>query len=144
MSSTFIFPLEKGQIRCHIVASTMKIKESVTMFYYSGLAAPRDFYGKFLNLQTVFEDDWVTLFRITPNSLIGVIQGGENSFHQVQDTNAAMLSLVTDDVDAWHAKVIAYRKIEIRRDIANSKTTPVRGFIVADPGGYTVEFFQWL
>lgn len=127
-----------------MVSPTMNIKDSVTMFYYSELAKPRDFYGNSLGLVATFEDDWVTLFKITENSLIGVVLGGENSYHKVQETNAAMLSFVTDDVDAWYAKITAQGNIKILRDISNSKNTPVRGFIIADPGGYSVEFFQWL
>ena len=33
--------------------------------------------------------------------------------------------------------------VELARDLRDSPGAPVRGFIVRDPGNYTVEFFQW-
>ena len=124
--------------------SNLLINQTVTMFYYTDLTPAKRFYGEILGLEAKFEDDWVVFYQITESSQIGLVLGSEKSYHQVQENNAAMLSMVTDDVDAWYDKVTADQTIPILRDINNSANAPVRGFIVADPGGYTVEFFQWI
>jgi hypothetical protein len=53
-----------------------------------------------------------------------------------------MLSLVTEDVDAWYERVTTHDDIAILKDIGDGG--PIRSFLLKDPGGYTVEFFEWL
>jgi hypothetical protein len=68
--------------------------------------------------------------------------------HGVSDDKPAMLSIVTDDVDAWYEKLVN-AKVKVTRPLPPAGTekepgsAPVRGFIVEDPGGYTIEFFKW-
>ena len=50
-----------------------KIAESYVMLYYKTLEAPRNFYGKTLGLEPTYEDEWVTLYRITSGSSVGVV-----------------------------------------------------------------------
>ena len=55
-----------------------------------------------------------------------------------------MLSLVVNDVDAWYEKVTANTDVVILKEIYNNKSAPIRAFLVQDPGGYSVEVFQWV
>ena len=120
------------------------IKENTIMFYYKDLAAVVPFYEKTLGLTKTFDEDWVKIYRITPGSSIGLVQEGETSFHRAQADNAVMLSIVTDDVDAWYHRLKATEGVVFLQDIYNNENVPIRAFLVADPGGYSIEFFQWL
>jgi predicted enzyme related to lactoylglutathione lyase len=118
--------------------------EQYVMLYYRDIAAAADFYGGVLGLTAVMDDEWVKLYEVVPGALIGVVKEGGTAYHQVQDTNAVMLSIVTEDVDAWYKLVEAEPGIKVLQEIYNHDSVPIRAFLVADPGGYTVEIFQWV
>ena len=121
-----------------------KITESYVMLYYKTLEAPRNFYGETLGLETTFEDEWVTLYRITPSSYVGVVKEGGTAYHSARETNAVMLSLVVDNVDSWYEKIKTNQNLVMLKEIYNHESAPIRAFLVEDPGGYTVEIFQWV
>jgi hypothetical protein len=53
------------------------------------------------------------------------------------------LSFVTDELDAWHAHLIA-RNVRIFRPLGTSEAIGVRGFMALDPEGYVLEFEQFI
>ena len=118
------------------------INEQYTMLYYNDLQAPRKFYGDLLGLTSTMEDEWLSLYRLTPASYIGVIKQGENSWHKVQEKNAVMISIVTDDVEGWYERIRRDSNVTILKEIYDNESVPIRAFLVQDPGGYTVEFFH--
>ena len=120
------------------------IEESIIMLYYRELTAAATFYGDTLGLEPVFRSDSALLYRLTPNSVIGLIREGDGAYHRVQERNAVMVSIVTPDVDAWYERLGTRDDVSILKPIANSSNNPIRAFLVEDPGGYTVEFFTWL
>lgn len=124
--------------------TTPAISETVVMLYYKDITAAAEFYGETLGLETTYSQDSAKLFRLTSTSVLGVIREGETSYHQVQDTNAVMLSIVTPDVDAWYGRLKSQDSITFLKPIADSTSNPIRAFLIEDPGGYTVEFFSWL
>ncbi len=54
-----------------------------------------------------------------------------------------MLSWVTDDVDGWY-RYLREKDVKIIRPPQDSKEAGIRGLIFEDPGGYTLELFQWI
>lgn len=120
------------------------ITESYVMLYYKELGPAKAFYAEMLGLDAVTADDWFALYRIAPGSAVGLIREGPNAHHRVQARNAVMLSLVTPDVDAWFARVSARPDVKILKPVYEQKEAGIRGFLMEDPGGYTVEVFQWI
>jgi uncharacterized glyoxalase superfamily protein PhnB len=127
--------------------STMQhpsIKENTTMLYYKDLAPATEFYEKTLGLTKTFDQEWVRIYQLTPSSSVGLVREGETSFHRAQSENAVMLSIVSDEVDLWYQRLKQAGGIEFLIELHNSENVPIRSFLVKDPGGYSVEFFQWL
>ena len=120
------------------------INEQYTMLYYKDIEAPRKFYGGLLGLNATMEDEWLSLYRLTPASYIGVIREGGGAWHKVQENNAVMISIVSDDVDGWYERIRQDGSVTILKEIYDNESVPIRAFLVQDPGGYTVEFFQWV
>jgi hypothetical protein len=120
------------------------LTESYVMLYYKDLTAPRAFYGGLLGLEKTYGDDWVSLYRLTPASFVGIVREGENAFHRVQPQNAVMLSIVTGDVDGWYQRLKRAGGVTFLKEIHDQDNVPIRAFLIRDPGGYSVEFFQWL
>jgi len=123
------------------------LRETVTFFYYDDLDRQLPFYEGLLGLEKTMDRDWVKIYRVTPSSSVGLVLNGRG-FHAVSPDKPAMLSLVTDDIDAWYARLIE-AGVTVRSPLPpadaskDADRAPVRGFIVEDPGGYTIEFFRW-
>ena len=120
------------------------IKENIVMLYYKDLSAVAPFYEDTLGLKKTFNQDWSKIYQLTPTSFVGLIQESEGSYHRAQQDNAVMLSIVTEEVDAWYARFKADKRTIFIKHIYNNEHAPIRAFLVKDPGGYTVEVFQWL
>lgn len=125
------------------VPAPAPLVEQYTMFYYKDIAAARHFYGEILGLEATFNDEWVTLYRVVPGALLGVVQEGGTAYHPARAENSVMLSLVTGDVDRWHARLQAFPDVRLLKAPYDHAKVPIRAMLVTDPGGYTVEFFQW-
>lgn len=127
--------------------NTPAISATVTFFYYKDLGAAASFYRDLVGLDATTDMDWVKIFQVSATSSIGLVLDGRG-FHPVSNDKPAMLSIVTDDVDAWYQKLVD-ADVPILKALppADSPTdpdrAPVRGFVAEDPGGYTVEFFAW-
>jgi len=119
------------------------IDSQTVMFYYDDLQPASEFYGQILGLEKTLDFDWVKFYRISETSHVGIVRAGDGAYHSPQSNNAVMLSIVTSEVDAWYERLKSVDKVDFLQDI-HSGDAPVRSFLVQDPGGYTVEFFQWL
>jgi len=122
----------------------LSIKENTIMFYYKDLSEVVPFYEETLGLTKTFDQDWIKIYQLTTTSYVGLVQEGDESFHRAQENNAVMLSFVTDQVDAWYEQLKRVQGTVFLKDIYNNEHVPIRAFLVADPGGYSIEFFQWL
>jgi catechol 2,3-dioxygenase-like lactoylglutathione lyase family enzyme len=123
------------------------IDSTVTMFYYKDLAVVAPFYEKTLGLTKTLDLGWCKLYRVSPTSYVGLIDE-RRGFHKVARAKPAMLSIVTTNVDSWHERMVAagvhiVKPLKPLTELPTPGMAPVRGFVVRDPGGYTVEFFAW-
>ena len=139
---TFLFPANDAHAE-----SSLSMNETITFFYYKDLEATAPFYEELLGLEKTMDADWVKIYRITATSSVGLVLEGRG-VHEATEDKPAMLSIVTDDVDAWYEKMVA-AKVTVTSELSPPESkakpgrAPVRGFIVEDPGGYTIEFFTW-
>ena len=122
----------------------LSIKENILMLYYKDISLVVPFYEETLGLARTFNDDWVKIYQITPTSFVALVQESEGSFHRAKTDNAVMLSIVTEEVDAWYERLKRDQKIVFLKEIYDNEHAPIRAFLVEDPGGYSIEFFQWL
>ena len=123
------------------------ITSTVTFLYYKDIEAQVPFYEEVLQLQASMDEDWVKIYPITESMSVGLVLDGRGH-HRVSADKPVMLSIVTDEVDAWYER-IRQMGVPVLRELpppaAGPKDggAPIRGFMVADPGGYTIEFFSW-
>lgn len=118
------------------------IQSQVTFLYYSDLAEAARFYEEALGLKATFSLEWVKIYEVTKTSSLGIVDTSRGHF-KTPETRGVMFSLVTDDVDAWHARLQS-RGAKILGPPKSNPETGIRAFLFQDPGGYTLEFFQWL
>jgi len=118
------------------------LTSSVTMLYYKDIGPAARFYGDILGLELELDWDWIRFYKTGPASSVGLVTEGDGAWHEARAQNAVMLSLVTEDVDAWYRRIAGRDDVIILKDIGDGG--PIRSFLLEDPGGYTVEFFEWL
>ena len=123
---------------------TPSIDSQTVMFYYKNIDAAADFYGASLGLPVTLDLEWVKIFQVSETASVGVVTEGEGAYHTARPENAVMLSIVTSEVDAWYARLQASGDVTFLKEVYNNESVPIRAFLVEDPGGYTVEFYQWL
>ncbi|MDT8320305.1 MAG: VOC family protein, partial [Xanthomonadales bacterium] len=79
---------------------------------------------------------------ITSTSSVGLVDESRG-FHKTSDDKPVMLSVVTDDVESWYDH-LKQKEVKFIKHLDKSKSQGfVHGFLVEDPGGYTVEVFEW-
>jgi hypothetical protein len=120
------------------------ITDQVTFLYYDDLAAPRKFYSQTLGLTPYFEKESVSLFRTAPGAAIGLVKVEHADTAPAVKRATVMVSIVTDDVAGWYARLRQDPSVHIVKPIYDHPQVPIRAFEMEDPGGYPVEFFQWL
>ena len=121
-----------------------RITDSTVMLYYKDLDAPRKFYKDLLGLESTYEDDWVSIYKLTSSSAVGLVLEGGTAYHKAKQDNAVMLSIGVENVDAWYEKIHSTEGVKTLKEIYNHPKAPIRAFLVEDPGGYTIEILQWL
>lgn len=124
-------------------APPASVHDQATFLYYTDLAAPRRFYGTLLGLTHYYETEWVTLYRTAPGATLGIVKAPEDKVSADAKRDAAMVSLVTSDVESWYQRLQGNAEITIQKPIYDHPAVPIRAFLIRDPAGYSIEFFQW-
>ena len=127
--------------------ATPDVEGSVVFFYYQEWDPAVVFYRDVLQLQPIMNEEWVKIYQISPGSHVGLVKQG-HGYHEVSEDKPAMLSIITNEVDAWHERLVAAGVTILKApppadQQRQTGEAPIRGFIAQDPGGYTVEFFSW-
>lgn len=122
------------------------IDEQITMLYYSAEDWDKavHFYGTDLQLEVTFDEDWVKIFKLNAGAFVGLVKDSDGGFHKPNKDSSVMVSIVSNAVDDYYGAILNAKNIKIEKEIADSDGVPIRAFLIRDPGGYTVEFFQWL
>jgi predicted enzyme related to lactoylglutathione lyase len=113
----------------------------ITFLYYADLAPAAAFYGETLGLPLVLDQGWAKIYRVAAGAHLGIVTGAA-AFHQPQEHNAVLISLVVADAAAWCARLQA-AGVPILRPLAERPEIHLRTCFVQDPGGYAVELQEF-
>ena len=119
------------------------VHDQVTFLYYTDLREPRRFYGSVLGFSRYYETPWVTLYRSSPGATIGIVKRTQDSIPGNTKRDAVMVSIVTDDVNGWYQRLKRGGQVRFEKDLYDHPDVPIRAFLIRDPAGYSIEFFQW-
>ena len=118
---------------------------ALTMFYYADLAAAADWYETVLGFERIFSTKGLELFRIEGAASLALVQDGYGSQRASPSRQkGAILSIHTDQLEAWHARLFALGVEGTGLGLEVGADGMTIEFKVHDPGGYTVEFFEWI
>jgi catechol 2,3-dioxygenase-like lactoylglutathione lyase family enzyme len=108
---------------------------AITFFYYPDIHAVTAFYEQTLGLELVLDQGLARIYRIGAHSYFGIVDGNRGHLRH-QPRSAALLTIVTPDVEAWHERLT-------RAGVA--ALTEIRSgtfcdhFFFEDPCGYALE-----
>ncbi len=115
---------------------------SVTFLYYKDLAEAENFYGNILGFKKDFDGEWVKIFRITDGGRVGLVDESKGYLKAASD-KPVMLSIDTSDVRGWYEHVKESGAKYVKTHLKAESDGFANSFMMNDPAGYTVEFFQW-
>lgn len=117
----------------------------MTIFYYEDVAPAIAFYEHVLGFEKVLDLGWGATFRVAGQSFLTVVDSEGGSQRAIAGSNkGAILSIETDDLAAWRAKLESAGVTSLEADLKSGCDGRSIEFHVRDPGDYVVEFFQWL
>jgi catechol 2,3-dioxygenase-like lactoylglutathione lyase family enzyme len=112
------------------------LKESaITFYYYDDILAVAPFYEDVLGFELVLDQGLARIYRIAGNAYFGIVDGNKGHLKH-QPKSATLLTVVSEDVPAWHAKMKEAGVIGVS-DILRG--TYCEHFFFEDPAGYAIE-----
>lgn len=122
-----------------------RICGAITIFYYADLAEAARWYREVLALEDVVQLDGVEIFRLAGTANLALVAEGKGSQPVIAGrAKSAILSIETDELEAWHARLFALGVEGTGEGAQIGADGTTIEFKVYDPGGYTIEFFEWL
>lgn len=110
------------------------IDQQVTFIYTADLAASAAFFGETLELEQVLDQGPCRIFRIGPDSFLGVC----DSRPPPAATPPVTYTIVSPDVDGWHA-FLERKGVATEGRPRLSERFNVYSFFFRDPNGYRFE-----
>ncbi len=116
----------------------------VTFLYFNDLAKADAFYGGILGLKKEFDLEWVTIYKLSPTSSVGLVNATGGA-HRPSADKPVMVSMVVDeqDVDAWW-KYLKAKGVDVGDGPGIGGDGAVKAFGFKDPEGYSLEVFAWV
>lgn len=120
----------------------LEVRAQITFLYYDDLEPADEFYREVMQLELVEDQGWVKIYSVKGNAFVGIVCG-ERGFHQPQEENAVLITLVVDDVFGWY-DYLKGKGVKLLTEVREVKDIQIRAFFVEDPGGYSIEIQQFL
>jgi len=121
---------------------TLTASSQITFLYFKSPEVATSFFSETLGLELVEKQSFAQIYRVSKTGFIGVVWG-ERGFHQPQEKNAVLITLVVDDVEAWYAQ-IKKTNTKITRPLQQYDDIQIKCFFIEGPGGYSFEIQQFL
>jgi len=112
----------------------------IAWVYAQDLEATCRFYAGTLGLPLMRDEGEARLYGVTDTSSIGVCRAFGD---RVVEPAGGMISIVTDDVDAWYDRLSA-AGTTLRGAPERLDQFGIYTFFAEDPNGYVIEFQQFL
>ena len=117
---------------------TKPFDQFVTFIYCEDLDETCRFYGEVLGLEMVLDQGPCRIFRAAGDGFLGVCTRAEPP----EQRDGVILTLVSDDVDGWYARLQGLGVEFEKAPQVNAKFDIYHCF-VRDPAGYLVEIQQF-
>jgi len=111
---------------------------SITFLTYEDMKAGDHFYREVLGFPLIEDQGWAKVYRIHNCAHVGIVEARRGPVEKPVGSGT-LLSIVVEDVDAWHERLKDEPSVEILGPPAMVLDIPVYSFFFKDPAGYHVE-----
>ena len=119
------------------------INGGLMFLYYDGIEEAAKFYEETLGFELKLDRDWVKIYRYASDCHVGLVDISMGS-HKIMEEKSTRLQLMVDDVQSWWDYVLEKGLKPNKDKLVEGKTLRIKAFAVTDPGGYTVEFCEYM
>ena len=119
--------------------SEAQIPFQISWVYTEDIDSTAKFYSRVLQFDCLRETRDVRIFHTALQAAIGVCHCFDD---RVVEPKGGMISLVTTDVDAWHARLLR-NGAQIDEPPRRLERFGIYRFALRDPNGYWLEFQQF-
>jgi catechol 2,3-dioxygenase-like lactoylglutathione lyase family enzyme len=109
------------------------IDSLITFLYVADIERSALFYEGVLGLPLVMDQGDCRIYRVGEAAFIGVCQRATD-----RTSAGVLITLVTDEVDEWHARLAA-AGTPVDQPPTKSETYPIRNAFFRDPDGHRIE-----
>lgn len=120
------------------VPEGLGFKATIVWFYYRDMVGIQRFYEDVLGLDLIADQGWTKIYPLGPTGYLGLVDESRG-MHNYTEDKGVTLSLITDDIDGWHAYLAVRDDVELRHD-AVQEDRRYRAFVAYDPEGYYLEW----
>jgi len=118
------------------------LQSQITFLYYNDLARAARFYEEILKLELCDDQGDARIYRVAEKAFVGIVDGAKGHC-RAQETNAVLITLVADDVEAWY-DYLKECGVKLLTEVKQPGGFPVKCFFFEDPEGYQYEVQRFL
>jgi catechol 2,3-dioxygenase-like lactoylglutathione lyase family enzyme len=111
----------------------MEFEAGITFCYTRDLKTTSEFYEKVLGLELALDQGGCRIYRTAASSYLGFCERATEG-----DRAGIILTLVTDDVDGWHERLLE-QGVPVEHDPRHNPEYMIYHFFFRDPNGYMLE-----
>jgi predicted enzyme related to lactoylglutathione lyase len=112
----------------------VRVDDQITFVYVSDLERADGFYRGVLELELVLDQGGCLIYRVTPSSFLGICDLRPDQV----GVRGALVTFVTDEVDAWHERLTAAGATILTQPQHNDRFA-IYNFFAEDPDGNRFE-----
>ena len=112
----------------------------VTFLYTEDPEASRVFYEETLGLALAFDEGEGRIYRVAGEAFLGICHPREG---RLVSPDGITVTLVTDDVDGWHARLLA-KGVVFEKAPAFDSRFNIHNCFLRDPDGHLLEIQKFL
>ena len=112
----------------------LAVSQQITFLDTRDLTSTADFYGRILGLRLARDQGTCRIYHVGGNAYLGFCQRPDGPM----ETRGVTITLVTDQVDEWCARLQA-DGVEFAKKPADNPPYRIYNAFVRDPNGYLIE-----
>ena len=115
------------------------VDQQITFLYTTDMARSITFYEDILQLPLVLDQGGCRIYKVAGAAYVGICERS----HAVVEPKGVIITLVTSDVDGWHAHLREH-SVKIDKPPSVNDAYGIYHCFARDPNGYLIEIQRFL